>query len=92
MIHSVTFTYPINTPKDYTYKSTMKYAGILEVLDTYVRDSMGAGEDYSEANKRDVYTITIQIDVTDDRLIVSSDTGNKGLTLGILIDIMGMMQ
>ena len=57
-----------------------QWGGIVENV---VSSHIGEGVDNSKATERDVYLIDIDYSM-DDTFTVSSDTGNKGLTTGIL--------
>ena len=59
--------------------------GREELVATFLRGQMGAGEDYSNPEKRDVYHIQLKWYPEDDTIAVKSDTGNKGLRDGILL-------
>lgn len=74
-------------------KDTFKIASnadedcITEIIENVLRDQIGAGHDNSEPNVQDTYTITIKWDLSDDSYSITSDTGNKGLTAGILLQL-----
>lgn len=88
----VSFIFPINDPEAFEIVATdMSNDGIIELLETYTQSCIGAGADESEAVEREVYNILLQIDLSDDTITVQSNTGNKGLTLGILMDILTRM-
>ena len=62
---------------------------IDELLSDWVRNQMGRGEDNSPAVERDVYRIRIDVDLSDDTFRARADTGNKGLTAGIIKTSLG---
>lgn len=64
-------------------ESNVKSARIKSIVENIVRSHIGAGVDNSKAVERDVYTINIGYNM-DDSYTLGSDTGNKGLTTGIL--------
>lgn len=72
---------------DYNLNSNLKYKGISEVLGSYIRTQFGKGEDDSKPNEKDCYNLQLGWEPKNDKLIFSSDTGNKGLDLGILLDV-----
>lgn len=86
----VKIKYSINNPEDVEVEHNLKSDELAkeEVLANYLRDQMGRGEDTREAARLDVYEITIAIDLVDDQISVTSNTGNYGLTLGIVMDTM----
>jgi len=59
--------------------------GRSEVIEGFLRGQMGKGRDRTKPEKRDVYHITLNWYPENDRIEVSSDTGNKGLREGILM-------
>ena len=67
--------------------SEIKREKIQEVLDTLIRSQIGAGGGDSKPKDRDIYTIEIDLDLSEDIFNVKSDTGNKSLTTGILMDL-----
>ena len=67
-------------------KSNLKREGIVEVLDTYIRDQIGKGEDNRRPSKKDIYHIKIKWFPENDRITVESDTGSEALTLGIILE------
>lgn len=85
----VTFRYPVNDPTSLEIVDTdMKREYIPDVVEAYIQDCIGRGADKRPANELDVYTITLIIDLSNDVITVRSDCGNKGLTLGIMMDIL----
>lgn len=71
----------------------LKHSGDLiddhvpELISTFLQTQIGRGADDSEPEDREVYTIKIDIDLSDDTFTVIDDTGNKGLRDGILLTI-----
>ena len=59
------------------------------LLSDWVRGCMGKGEDRSKANKKDLYNIRMTVDLTCDTFKIFSDTGNKGVTTGIIATSLG---
>ena len=59
------------------------------ITDGVLRGQMGKGEDKSKAAKRDTFHIHISCDMSYDQISISSDTGNKGLTAGIIAHAVG---
>ena len=59
-----------------------------EFIGDFLRTQIGAGEDNSPPNIRDSYDITIKCDLNEDVFSCSSNTGNKSLREGILMDIL----
>lgn len=60
--------------------------GARELVETFLRGQIGAGKDEREPAKREVYTIQLRWYPSDDRIEVNSDTGNKSLRDGLLLN------
>lgn len=75
-----------NLKKDSFKVSTNLRPGLVEefIADWVIRGQMGKGADDSRPNKKNVYHIRITCDMSYDEVTISSDTGNKGLTCGII--------
>jgi len=56
-----------------------------EVIENYLYAQMGAGEDKSPSAKLEEYKIKIGLDLSEDIFYTESNTGNKGLTTGIVM-------
>ena len=83
----VTFDYTISTDTYEIVETNMNNNGIATLLETYIRSVVGAGADEREPEKRDVYTLTMTLDVTYDDIEVHHNCGNLGLVAGILSTI-----
>lgn len=66
-------------------KSDINKEGRKELIETFLRGQIGAGKDYSKPNKEDVYRIQLKWYPENDKIEVSTNTGNKGLRDGILM-------
>lgn len=64
--------------------SEVKKGKIKEVILEFLRTQMGLGKDERDPEKRDIYTITLDLDLSDDSFTVNSDTGNDSFMTGIL--------
>lgn len=60
-----------------------------EIFTNWIRSQIGKGKDSSPIRKQEVYSIDIRVDLSYDIFFDSSDTGNKSLTAGIVIDSIG---
>lgn len=63
-------------------------SGLVDAIDTHLRNSMGAGADHREPERREVYQIAVEIDVSTGDIRVGSDCNNNGLREGILLEFM----
>lgn len=84
-------TYDMNS-EEFSIKSDAKKEAYADLISAFLRLQMGAGEDKSKANEQDVYHITIKWQPHNDVFEASSDTGNKGLREGILLDILDKLR
>jgi hypothetical protein len=78
--------YDIN---DGTFKiaSNIKKERYADLINSFVCTQIGKGEDKKEADKRDIYDISIKWYPGSDTFVCYSNTGNKGLREGILMDV-----
>lgn len=67
--------------------SDMKKKVQSSLLETFLRGQIGKGEDKSKAVEKDVYNITLKLYLENDRIEVTSDTGNEGLRDGVLLNV-----
>lgn len=67
--------------------SEIKKEQIQEVLDTLIRSQIGIGGGDGKPKEKNIYTIVIDLDLSGDTFNVKSDTENKSLTTGILMDL-----
>ncbi len=77
----------LNEPKKTIIKTNAKKEALEEILETWISCQMGKGADTSKPAQKDVYAIKIYVDLTDDSFVTESDTGNKGLTCGIIMNV-----
>lgn len=62
--------------------------GQRELVEAFLMGQIGSGPDYTKPEIRDTYNIILKWHPVDDRIEVESDTGNKGLRAGILLDFL----
>lgn len=73
-------------------KGDVNREGQIEIIDGFLRNQIGKGEDKKQSNKQDIYHISLKWFPRDDTIQVSDDTGNKGLRDGILMDVLNKIQ
>jgi hypothetical protein len=84
--------YPLDTPKEFRIKTNAKTEVVADLVGTYIQDCcIGRGVDETPANEQDEYRIVIGLQLSDDSWGITSNTGNKGLTTGILMAVMKML-
>ena len=62
-----------------------------EIVEAFLINQIGAGEDRNKANELDVYQITLDWYPHLDRIESTSNTGNRGLREGILMRFLGTL-
>jgi hypothetical protein len=77
-------TYDIKNDK-FSHVTNIKEDMLDDIVGEFLRSEMGLGKDTAPANEQDIYKIRINCDLSDDTFYVKSDTGNKGLTTGIVM-------
>lgn len=66
--------------------------GQREVLEAAIRSQLGAGRDDAKPNESDVFHINVKWRPEDDGIVIESDTGNKSLTCGLLMDLLRRLE
>lgn len=72
----------------FTDATTVRPEALAEVVEAFLRCQIGAGQDKTPPDTRDVYSIRIDLDLRDDSFRVQHDCGNKGLRDGILMAVL----
>lgn len=88
--HTLFVTFAFTSSKAGSYeivRTNMSTVGIYELVEGYLHGIVGAGKDTRDPEHRDVYTITLAVDVTVDTISLRHDCGNLGLVAGILMTI-----
>jgi len=83
----IVIKYDVEDPLRTCIHTNVRTKALKEVLGAWLEDQIGRGEDKSPFDRRDVYTIKIRLDLTDDTFRTTSDTGNEGLVAGIVMDV-----
>jgi hypothetical protein len=83
----ISIIYPIKSPDDFEIVTNVKDSYIIDLLADWVHNQIGRGKDSRDAVDRDVYHINFKIDLTYDAFSVQADTGNEGLTVGVVMDV-----
>lgn len=74
-----------------TIRTNAKHDKVDELLTDYLHSIVGAGKDETLMVERDVYTITIGVELADDSWGSSHDCGNKGLRDGIIMRVLALL-
>lgn len=81
------FNKPVDGPRVVIH-TNVKHDLVGDMLGDWLQDQLGRGADDRKAeDKKEVYKIRIEIDLSFDKFTISSDTGNAGLTCGIVLDV-----
>ena len=80
-------TYNVETDT-FEVASNIKPERQSDVLADFIHGQVGAGKDESAPAERKVYSIRLQLDLSDDTFYVKHDCGNKGLRDGILMRVL----
>lgn len=73
-------------------RTNAKRSVISELLSDYVHSQVGTGKDESPPDVRDVYSITIGVELDDDSWGSKHDCGNKGLREGIIMQVINLLE
>jgi hypothetical protein len=75
--------------KSCIYTNARTYNGALqEIIEAWIQDQIGRGADPAKAVERDIYKIKLGLVLEDDSFCTEADTGNKGLTCGIVMAVL----
>jgi hypothetical protein len=88
----INITYPVNKPDEYKIESNIREELLSDMLCELIQSQIGTEEDKRKAKKRKIYHIRIDLDLNYDEFEITSDTGNKGLTTGIVMDVIARMK
>ena len=86
MTHNIfiEFDYSIKEASATVIDTNIKQSYIDDFLAEIVHAQVGEGADNRKANELEVYNVLIRCDLTYDHINISSNTGNAGLTTGII--------
>jgi len=73
-------------------RTNAKRGALVELLTDYVHSQVGTGKDLSPPEERDVYNITIGVELDDDSWGSSHNCGNKGLREGIVMQVINLLE
>lgn len=84
----VKITYNVKTDDFAPLETNLKPERVDEVLGEWLRGQLGQGKDDSPLIEREQYRIELDLDLSTDTFTTRSDTGNKGLTCGLVMHLM----
>lgn len=88
----ISITYPVSEPDKFKIRSNVKKDLIADTLCTVIQIQMGKSQDNRKAKKLKTYKIRIDLDLSYDHFSIRSDTGNDGLTTGIIMDVISRLE
>jgi hypothetical protein len=68
-----------------------KDEALIDMLTEYLRSQMGTGEDKNPAAEKNQFSVEVSLDLSEDIFQTRTDTGNKGLTCGIIARVIGLL-
>lgn len=82
----IKISFNIADPDKTVIRTNARKEALEELLSAWVYDQMGRGGDNSTPEEKDIYQVVIGFEVAEDIFATTSDTGNKGLTAGLVMD------
>ena len=83
----IDFEYDMKAGRAMSLSTNVKREKVVDLLTDFIRDQIGRGADDAKPNEKDVYSVKIRLDLTDDRFTAKSDCGNLGLRDGIIMAV-----
>lgn len=84
--------YSFSNPEQTVIKTNARKEALDELLSNWVQDQMFTGADPAEPAEKDPYEIKIGLVLENDQFHTESDTGNRGLTCGIVMDVLRRLE
>lgn len=83
----IEIVYNLKEPDKTEIKTNAKKEALEEILGAWLTDQVGKGRDDRKPVKKEEYRVVIGLNLNDDSFLTNSDTGNKGLTCGIVMSV-----
>ncbi len=82
----VQIKYNMSEPRGTVIRTNVKQDVVKDVLVAWLLDQVGGGliRDLRGSDKKNEYNVSIKFDLIDGNFYISSDTGDSGLTVGIV--------
>ncbi len=84
--------YDLKKPEQTIIKTNARKEALEEILEAWLLDQVGRGQDGRQPARRDVYLVRIGLDLSDDTFFTESDTGNSALTCGLIMDVLARLE
>jgi len=72
-------------------RTNAKHDKVVDLLEDYLHSCVGTGKDPAPAEEREVYTINLGVELSEDIWGSSHNCGNKGLREGIVMRVLKML-
>ena len=82
----IEFDYSLLDKSSTVLNTNIKESYIDDFLADVYHAQIASAPDHRKANERDIYNVLIRCDLFHDNINISSNTGNEGLTTGIIGD------
>ena len=90
-IIKVEIIHNIKNPDKSLIKTNIRKGMVSGILGEWINSQIGCGEDKRETKEKGAYQIDIELDLSDDTFYTTSNTGNTGLTAGIILKTFGRL-
>jgi hypothetical protein len=87
----IKISYSFNDPEQTVIKTNARKEALEELLSNWVQDQISTGADDAQPADKDPYEIKIGLILENDQFLTESDTGNRALTCGIVMDVLGCL-
>lgn len=81
---SLNLEYNIKENK-FNVNTNLKKGKVADIIENFLIEQIGKGNDESQRNEQDIYNIEINLDLKQDTFFCKHDCGNDGLRDGILL-------
>ncbi len=84
-------SFNLQEPSKSVIKTNAKKGVVSEILEAWILNQVGSGQDNSMPSQKQEYQIKIGLDMSNDTFYTESDTGNKSLTCGIVMKVFAIL-
>lgn len=89
---TIRITFDVENPGNTIIKTNLKTGAVKEILENWIFDKVGTGKDKNAPDTSiSIYEIEILLDLEEDVFFTKSNTGNRGLTLGIVMSVLSRL-
>ena len=73
-------------------RTNVKREKVADLLGEYLHTIVGEGKDTAPSEEREVYEISLMLDLANDAWSTKHDCGNKGLREGIIMAVLALLR